>query len=277
MVQTTPGAAEAWRPNQVSSFDPDDLLKTALIIQCATLAGSVEGDAPSVLVPYVSADPDAGFVAEGAKITFGGGTLSQVAISTNKVASIDAVSRELVAQKGAAERIARSMQRAVTSKADMAFLNNASAPTGLFQVAGIATAGALDTNIFAVYDAIAEIEGDGGQATHFLIHPTDWAVLSKMPEATGSNRSLVADVHNAATRTLAGVPVIVHSAVPEGTAMMLDSSEVVAAYGTLDLARSDDVYFESDAVGIRATWRLGWNIVRPARLQKLTVGEETTP
>lgn len=273
MVHTTPGAAEGWRPNQVSSFNADDMLGTALIVQTATLAGNVEGDAPQVLVPYVSSDPNAGFVEEGTEITFGGGQLDQVAISTHKIASLSMVSRELVAQKGAAERIAQSMRRAVTANADQAYLNNPSAPTGLFQIAGIATAGALGTDLFSAYDAVATIEADGGQATHLLMNPTDWGTLSKLPVADGSNQSLLANIHDAAQRSLAGVPVIVHSAVPAGQALMLDSSEVVAAYATLDLARSDDAYFEYDAVGIRATWRIGWEIVRPARLQKLTVGD----
>lgn len=273
MVHTTPGAAEGWRPNVISSFSPDDLLSTALIIQTATQAGTVEGDAPQVLVPYVSQDPNADFVAEGNEITTGGGELDQVAISTHKIASLSVVSRELVAQPGAADRIAQSMRRAVTTKADQAYLNNPDAPTGLFQLAGIDTAGNLGTDLFAAYDAVAAIEADGGAATHLLINPTDWGTLSKLPVADGSNQSLLANVHDAAQRSLAGVPVIVHSAVPAGEALMLDQTEVVAAYGQLDLARSDDAFFTHDAVGIRATWRIGWNIVRPSRLVKLTIGE----
>lgn len=138
---------------------------------------------------------------------------------------------------------------------------------------GIATAGALDTDLFAASDAIAAIEDDGGAATHMLVNPLDLGALSKLPEGTGSNRSLLADVHNPTTRSIAGVPVIVHSAVPHGEALAIDSSEVVAAYGKVDLPRSDDAFFSYDAVGIRATFRLGWSVVRPARLQKLTIGE----
>ena len=273
MTKTTPSAAEAWRPNVVSSFDPDDMLSTALIVSTATRAGQVEGDAPTVRVPYVGTDPQAGFVAEGAEIDTGGGTMNEVVISTNKVASMSVVSRELAAQPGAAERIARSMRRAVTAHADAAYLGNTEAPTGLFSLDGIDTAGNLGTDLFAAYDAVAAIEADGGTATHLLVHPTDWGTLAKIPEATGSARSLLADVHDAAARSLAGVPVVVHAAVPQGEALMLDRSEVVAAYGTLDVARSDDAFFTSDAIGVRATFRLGWNVVRPTRLAKLTIGE----
>lgn len=270
---TTPGAAEAWRPNVVSSYSPEDMLDQALIIRAATHAGNVEGDEPVVMVPYVATDPEAGFVAEGEQIPLAGGQLAEVTVSTDKVAVLTTVSRELTAQPGAAERIARSLRRSVTAKADQAFLNNTGGPTGLFEIDGIPTAGNLGTNLFAAYDAVAAIEADGGQATQLLIHPSDWGALAKLPVSEGSNQSLLADVHDAAARSLAGVPVIVHSAVPAGEALMLDRSEVVAAYGPLQLARSDEAYFAYDAVGIRATFRLGWNIVRPARLQKLTIGD----
>lgn len=276
MTNTTTNVAQGWAPNVVSTFNPDDMLGEALIVTAATRAGEVEGDAPTVLVPYVSSDPDAGFVAEGEQIALQDVGASQIVIGTDKVAVVTRVSRELTNQPGASERIAQSLRRSLTVKADTAFLTNASDPTGLLSMAGVATAGdlggATDPNLFAAYDAVAAIEADGGQATQLLVNPTDWATLSKLPEADGSNRSLLADVHDAARRSLAGVPVIVHAAVTQGTALMLDRSEVVAAYGQMELARSEDAFFQHDAVGIRATWRIGWNVVRPARLQLLTIG-----
>lgn len=278
MTTTTTTAAEAWRPNVISTFDPDDMLTEALIVQAATKAGFVDGDTPRVLVPYVDTDPTAGFVAEGAPIDLADVGASQIAIDTDKVAVVTRVSRELTSQPGAAERIANSLRRSVVAKADAAFLANASNPTGLLALAGIGTAGDLanttNTDVFAAYDAVALIEADGGTATHVMINPLDWAILSKLPAATGSNQSLLANVHDAAARSLAGVPVIVHAAVTQGTALMLDRSEIVAAYGDLQLARSEDAFFTYDAVAIRATWRIGWNVVRAARLQKLTIATD---
>lgn len=273
---TTPTAPEAWRPNVVSEFNPDDLLAESLITRCASHAGTVEGDAPQVLVPYVSQDPTAGFVSEGIDITLQDVQAAQVAITTDKVAVVTRVSREIVEQPQAARRIADSLKRSIVSAADAAFLANATDPTGLLNIEGIATAGDLGgteaPNVFAVYDAAAAIEADGGQATHLLMNPLDWAALSRIPQATGSNVSVLAGPHEAAERTLAGIPVIVHAAVTQGKALMLDKSEVVAAYGPMRLARSDDAFFVADSVAIRATWRIGWNIIRPARLQLLTVG-----
>lgn len=272
MTMTTTTAGEAWAPNVVASFDPDDKLGEALIVQAATRVGEVEGDEPSLLVPYVSADPEADLVAEATAIDLKDVTTAQLAISTYKVAVVTRMSHELTRQPRAAERIANSLRRSVTRKADDVFLNNVTDPTGLLSIAGVPTAGDLGTDLWAAYDAVAAIEADGGEATHLLINPLDWAALAKIPQGTGSNASLLTDVHNAAERRLAGVSVIVHNAVTQGTALMLDRSEVVAALGPLRLARSEDAFFTMDAVGIRATWRIGWGVVRPARLQKLTVG-----
>lgn len=270
----TTAVGEGWAPSVVSTFDPDDKLKEALITQCTSWAGSVDGDAPSVLVPYVATDPTAGIVAEAGSMTPNEGSYSQIVINTAKIAVVTRMSSELTGQAKAAERIANSIRRAVIAKADDYFLNVDTTTKGLFKITGIDSTGTLggeDGNLMDAYDAVGAIEDDGGTATHWLINPADWAELCKIPERADSNKSLLADVHNAAARTLAGVPVIVHAAVTAGTAMVLDRSEVVSAYGELELARSDEAFFTSDAVALRATWRVGWKVVRTARLRKLTV------
>lgn len=272
---TTSTNTQAWAPNLISTFDANDLVPEALIVRTASKAGNVEGDAPSVRVPYVSADAVASVVAEGGDMTPVDPTLSEIVVSTDKVSQLIKVSREQLSQPGAAERLARSMARAVTTKADAFYLNNAASPAGLLLTGSLATAGdlggATDPTVFEAFDAVGAIEDDGGQATHLLINPLDWAILCKLPEGTGSSKSLLADVHDASRRSLAGVPVIVSNHVTAGAALMLDQSEIVAAYGELELARSDDFYFGSDSVALRLTFRLGWTVARVARLQKLTI------
>lgn len=275
MAVNTDAGRIGWSPDLISTFDADDLVPEALIVQTGSFAGTVEGDAPSVRVPYVPTDASAAVAAEGATIAESTPTLDELVVSTDKVAQLIKVSREQIAQPGAAERIARSMARAVTSQADALYLNNASAPTGLLNTASLATAGdlggATDPNVFAAYDAVGAIEDDGGTATHVLINPVDWATLCKLPENTGSAKSLLADVHDASRRSLAGVPVLVSNHVTAGGALMLDRSEIVAAYGQLQLARSDEFYFDSDSVALRLTFRLGWTVARVGRLQLLTI------
>lgn len=269
---TTPTSAEAWRPDQISAFNPEDLVSDALIMQAATQVGSVEGDAPAVRCAYVSDDPSSGFVAEGAQIAEADPTLSEVVVTTRKIATLVKVSREQASQAGAAERIANSMQRSIVTKANAAFLTNTSDPKGLLKVSGVKDAGALESDLFALSDAVGAIEADGGAATHIVVNPLDWATLSKIPAAAGSNVSVLGEASAAPERKLSGLPVLVSPAMTAGKMLVLDSSEVAAAYGPVSLARSEDAYFDSDSVGVRATWRLGWTVVRPARLQTLTVG-----
>ena len=54
------------------------------------------------------------------------------------------------------------------------------------------------------------------------------------------------------------------------TVLVVDSA-VLSAYGQVQVAVSEDAYFTSDSVGVRATWRFGQKIVDIARVVKLTV------
>jgi hypothetical protein len=46
----------------------------------------------------------------------------------------------------------------------------------------------------------------------------------------------------------------------------------VSAVGPVNIATSDQHYFSSDSIALRATWRIGWNVVRPNRIGVFTVG-----
>ncbi len=270
-ITTTPDVGDAWAPHQVATFNADDSVSRALILRCATRCGEVEGDAPSVLVPWIRSDPAANVVAEGAEITQTEAEFDQVAVTTRKVATLSQVSYEMTQQPGAATRLAQSMQRSLVAKADQVFMDSAD-PVGLLHVDGITAGGALEDNLDALADAVAEVEAAGGSADVLLVHPKDWAVLAKLKRATGSNESLLGDAHDAPERSLSGVPVIVHAAATQGTALLLDRSEIVSAIGDVRLARSEDAAFNQDAVAIRGTWRFGFNVIRPDRLVSLTVG-----
>ena len=50
-----------------------------------------------------------------------------------------------------------------------------------------------------------------------------------------------------------------------------DPKLIISAVGAVNIATSSDVYFDSDSVGLRATWRVGHAVVRPNRIGKFTV------
>lgn len=123
----------------------------------------------------------------------------------------------------------------------------------------------------AVIDAVAAIEDASGQATHIVGSPQSWADLSKFKQADNSNVSLVGAGTTAPSRTLVSVPVLVSNSVPDGTMLVLDRSTILSVYGSVMLATSQEFYFDSDSIGVRATWRFNQKIANPDRVIKLTV------
>lgn len=278
-THTTATSAYAWRPD-VTAFAAPDVLADALILQCSTIAGSVEGDAPSVRVAYVT-DDSATFVAEGDPIPESEPELSEVAVFTGKLSQLVRVSREQFFQQGTADQVSASVARALIRAADTAFLTQA-APTppatnpaaGILNNDDIIAGGEISGSLDELTDLVAEIQGNGGQPTHILVAPDAWGQLRKLKVGTDFNSTLLgAGVADAELRLL-GVPVIVNPAVPTLSGVVLDVRAVVSAVGDVFVSASQDVYFSSDSIGLRSTWRIGQALVRPDRVATFTVAAD---
>ena len=72
-------------------------------------------------------------------------------------------------------------------------------------------------------------------------------------------------------RMLLDLPVTVSNAMTPNSGLVIDRSAIVSAVGPVNVATDESVYFTSDGVALRATWRIGWNLVRPNRIGKFTV------
>lgn len=270
-TQTTPTSPAAWRPD-ITAYTPGDVLPDALILSTATVVGAIEGDAPSVRVPFVADDGTAQFVAEAGPIPDAAQQLDETIVQTHKVATVGKYSYETLAQPESARLVTESLQRSVVRKANSAYLANAAAPTGLLNIAGITDGGEIDGNLDTLVDAIAGIEDAGGAASHIIASPSTWAALSKLKVSTGSAQPLVTpDVTQPGTRQLLGVLVAVAPDMTDGDLLVVDRSTVIAAAGQVRLARSEDAFFANDVVAIRLTWRFGWAVQRPERIAKLSV------
>lgn len=268
MTVTTETTATAWSPD-VTAYPAVDVLPEALIMSTSTVVGAVEGDAPSVRVPWVDADDTVGFVNEGAPIPENAAQYNEVVVNTGKVATLGKFSREQLAQPNAAQLVVNSLSRSVVNKANAAYLGNDGDPTGLVNLAGITDGGALGTDLDTLADAVLGIEAQGGQATHIIAHPGAWGAVAKMKGATGSAVPLLGAGTEQTERRVLGVPVLVTNAAPTDTLLVVDSTAVVSAVGDVQLARSEDAFFGSDAVGIRVTFRLGWAAMKPERIVKI--------
>ncbi|WP_137875247.1 phage major capsid protein [Rhodococcus sp. Q] len=271
-TQTTPTSPVAWRPD-VTAYVPGDVVPDALILQTSTLVGSIEGDAPAVRVPFVVDDGTAGFTAEGDPIADAAQAFSQTVIMTDKVAALGKYTYEALQQPEAARLIVDSLSRSVVKKANAAYLGNASNPAGLLNTAGITDGGAVGGNLDTLVDAVAGIEAEGGTASHIIAAPDAWAALQKLKTATGSAQNLLGAGTAAGERSILGVPVLVTPAMPDAGLLVIDNRSVLSAQSQIRLARSEDAFFANDVIAVRVTWRLGWAVMHPTRVAKLT----TTP
>ncbi len=278
-THTTATSAFAWRPD-VSVFAAPDVLSAALILQCSTISGSVEGDAPAVRCAFVN-DDTATFVAEGDPIPESEPELAEVVVHTGKLSQLVRVSREQFFQTGTADSVSASVARALIRAADVAFLSQV-APTppavnpapGILNNPDIIPGGEISGSLDALVDIVAEIQGNGGQPTHIVVAPDAWGQLRKLKVGTDFNSTLLgAGVADAELRLL-GVPVLVNPAVPMLSGVVLDARAIVSAVGDVLVSTSQDVYFNSDSIGLRSTWRIGQALVRPDRVATFTVADD---
>lgn len=260
-------------------FAAQDVLADALILQASVVAGAIEGDKPSIRVAYVT-DDQATFIAEANEIPEAEPELASCDIYTGKLSQLVRVSREQYSQDGTAEQLSGSVSRALIRAADLAFLTQA-APTppaanpaaGILNVDGIVEGDPVTDSLDALVDLVAEIQTNGGQPSHILLSPDAWAALRKLKFADNSNQSLLGAGTADSEPMILSLPVIVNVAVPTLTGVVLDRQAIVSAVGPVQVATSADAYFKTDDIALRATWRIGQNIVRPDRVGVFTVGD----
>lgn len=284
MTTTTGGVPGAWRPD-VTEVLPAEAVPDALAIVLGTQSGSVEGDAVAVRVGFVAEDGEADFVEEGATIAITDATLDEISIYTSKVARLTYMSYEQWQQSASQGQLSAAIQRSLVTKADAAFLSQPApgpatsaraagepGPTGLLNITGITEGPAVAGDLDSLIDLQATMQEDsGGAPTHWLLSPTAWASLRKIKRESGSAESLLGVGTNDAQPTLLDLPVVVSAAVPSGSGLLIDRAEIVTALGQVRVATSDQASFASDLIAVRATWRIGWGVPRPARLASFTV------
>lgn len=257
----------------VQQFTPSDIIPEALVLSTSTPAAFVEGDAPSVRVPFVAEDPEAGFVPEGENIDEVEPRLSEMVVNTNKIAVLHALSREAYRHEGVEQLLTDSVKRAVVNKADAAYLTSDATPTGLINTPGVVAGGNITTNLDPLIDSIATISANGGTPSHILASPTAWAYIQKLKTGNGLNTPIVGNVVDSTEPRLAGLPIVVNNHVPANQIVVIDRSQIVSAVGPLEVATSDQAAFTRDGIVIRVTMRFGFGVLRADRLAIIAVGK----
>lgn len=277
---TTTGSPKAWGLD-VLGVKPDQVIPEALILHITSKAGFVEGDSPAVRVPAIRIDPDEiGFVPEGNNIPEADPELAELVLHTGKIAHLIKVSREQVAQPEALTTIINGQKRALIAKADYALLQTpAPVAPAMYPPAGLLAhaqdAGPIGDNLDALIDAETLVSSlPGGAATHVLASPESYAYARKLKKGTGSNENLLGAGTESGPKTVLGLPALITSAMPDNKIAVLDKGQILSAYGDVLVARSDEFYFNSDNVALRATFRFGVGVLDPQAIQVLTLPED---
>ena len=268
---------KAWAPD-IQAFLPSETIPDALIMRAATLVTQeLEGDGPVARIPWVN-DANADFVAEADEITESEPELAEILVATGKISQLIPISREQFHQTGTSRLLADSVHRAILKRANSAFIaqeapgvGEISPPEGIVTQAGIVTDDPITTDLDPLAQVIGEIEENDGTPNIILANPAAWAQLRTLKTQTGAHTSLLGAGTNDADKRLLGIPVQTSGAVPTGTLLVVDRTAIAAGAGPIRIAQSEHLYFASDSVALRATWRIGWKVADPDRLGLVTV------
>lgn len=276
---STTNAASPWRPDR-HVFDAGEILPEALVLTDTTTVGAIEGDQPVIEVAYLT-DDAADFVAEGAEIDEADPALASATIHTRKIAQLVRITNEMFRQDQTPAELARSVERALTRKADQALLAQ-TAPTapavapvaGILNTPGLSVEVMDDGNLDALIDLEAKVRAAGANPTSWILSPATWAEIRKLKAAaSGSNVNLLGAGTENTMPMLLSIPVKVNAAIPAGSGVLIDSSAVLTAVGPVHVTVDESAYFAHDSVGIRATWRTGHTLPRPARIGVFTIDD----
>jgi len=128
------------------------------------------------------------------------------------------------------------------------------------------------TDADSLLDAIALASAAEVTPNHWFVNGGDFIELRKLKEATGSAKYLLeSDVTAGPTYRLFGIPVTPTNKLPEGKAVLADTSQIAVAR---DLAPSVTIlterYAEFDQIGIRVTTRYDLGLLHPEAVIVLT-------
>jgi len=277
-------APDAWGPGFFDKLNAQSVaLKSGIRV--------VRTDRDVLHVPRVLADPAANFVAEAGTITPTDPNYDDLAATPRKIATLTQLSNELIADSNPdiVQLLEQQTARALALKFDWSvFEGSGTAPEirGLKNTAGITTdtsLAAAPASLDGIASAIATIETANGTANAIVMHPRTWGTLSKLKEATGSNKALLQDSSGsggqAVDRRLYGVPVYLSSQISitegvgtnESSIYVYDNSAIVAVFRqdtsiVLDRSR----LFNSDQSELRAIMRADIVVPTPAAVVRIS-------
>lgn len=237
----------------------------------ASLATVVTTGSASFNIPILKEDAGAAWVVEGGEIAADDPTLDELTVTPKKVAGLTIISRELAddSSENAQELVGQGLARSIINQINAAFLGNlaAPAPKGLTSLANVTAVAGNLANLDVFAEAIAEAENAGANLTGWVVHPDDALTIAKLKDLATSNKVLLEN-----SRIIMGRPVIVSTKATVGTIWGLAAGRnITVLRDDVELAVSDDAYFSSDRIAIRATLRIGFGFPAEDSIIKMDV------
>jgi HK97 family phage major capsid protein len=271
-------AASGITPEQYAELIAKPVADASLALD-PLIATTITTTSTNLRIPILDEDAAASWVAEGSEITPDDPDLHEITVTPAKVAGLTIISKELAGDSSpeAATIVGEGLARSIAAQVDRAFFANlaAPAPAGLESIAPTYVIEATDrfTNLDSFAMALAAAESNGAQLTAFALNPMDALALAMIKDETGSARPLLGtDATNGTTRQVLGVPLKVTKHVPQGTVWGLPAARImVVLREDVSLDISDQAYFSSDRVAIRATMRVGFAFPTPLAIAKITL------
>ena len=231
-------------------------------------------------IPKLTAGASVGFVAEGAQIPEADVDFGEVSLMPSTLKSLKVLIRftnELLRQSviGLDATLRQRLVTDVSNALDQALLTGSGASntiTGLINQADVQT-GELDvTDADSLLDAIALASAAEVTPNRWFLNGADFIALRKLKETTGSAKYLIeSDVTAGPTYRLFGVEATVTNKLPQGTAVLADTTQIAVAR---DLAPSvkllDQRYAEFDEQAIRVVTRYDLGLLHPEAVVVLT-------
>ncbi|WP_434619274.1 phage major capsid protein [Arthrobacter sp. A5] len=223
-------------------------------------------------VPIVKKDAGAAWVVEGGEITPDDPTMDELTITPSKVAGLTIISRELAddSSTDAQKMVGDGLARSIVTQINTAWLGSAPAPAqkglGSLGVNTTAVTGTL-ANLDVFAEAISAAEIAGFNLTAFVVHPSDALAIAKLKDTGSSNKALLDN-----PRQILGRPLFVSDKATAKTIWGLDAVQTLTVLREdVQLAVSNEAYFSSDRVAIRASLRVGFGFPQPKAAVKITI------
>jgi HK97 family phage major capsid protein len=282
------GAGVAISPDQWGPGFFDRLAATSVALKSGIRV--IRTDRDALHVPRIDADPTAAWTAEGGTITPSDPGYTDLVATPRKLASLQTISNELIADSNpdVVSLLEMQVARSLALKFDLGVFEGSGTPPeirGLKNVVGIvldATLAAAPANLDVFATAIATLETNNANATAIVMHPRTWGTLSKIKEGTTANnkpllQESAGSAGQAVERFIYGVPVFLSSqlSIAEGTlessAYVYDASQVVAVFRQdtrIELDRSR--LFNTDQSELRAIMRADLVVPNPLAVVRIS-------